>query len=104
MPANEVNGAGPSPITFLNRFTVRASPADFERTFEETAAFMRDRPGYLGSTLLREVGREDSYVNIARWSDERSFRDALGHEDFPGHAAALRALSSSESALYQDPQ
>ncbi|MEV6948439.1 antibiotic biosynthesis monooxygenase family protein [Streptomyces sp. NPDC051172] len=88
-------------ITFLNRFTVHAPPEEFERAFADTVAFFVGRPGFLDHVLVRELGREDAYVNIARWTDEESFRAALRHRDFVPHARALRALSTSEHALYR---
>lgn len=87
-------------VTFVNQFTLRASPEEFERVFAETSEFMAGQPGFLNHTLLRHVNCEDSYLNIARWRDLESFRRALAHPDFQPHAAALRALSTSEPNLY----
>ncbi|MGH3939779.1 MAG: antibiotic biosynthesis monooxygenase family protein [Pseudonocardiaceae bacterium] len=95
-----IDPAGSRAVTFINRFTLHASPEEFERVFAETSEFMADRPGFLNHTLLRHVDHENSYLNIARWRDLESFRGAVAHPDFQPHAAALRALSTSEPNLY----
>jgi monooxygenase len=87
-------------VTFVNRFTVSVAPAEFERVFAETSRFMAHQDGYLGNTLLRHMDREHSYVNIARWRDAGCFRKAVAHPAFAPHAAALRAISTSEPNLY----
>ncbi|MFP3961857.1 antibiotic biosynthesis monooxygenase family protein [Actinomadura fulvescens] len=84
----------------MNRFTVHASPAEFERAFVETAEFMARQDGFIEHTLLRHVDDEHRYVNIARWRDEAAFRAAVAAPGFGPHAAALRALSTSEPNLY----
>ncbi|MFF0885087.1 antibiotic biosynthesis monooxygenase family protein [Streptomyces sp. NPDC003456] len=87
-------------VTFINRFTVTGPPDEFERLFEETSAFFRDRPGFLRHRLVRHTEQPGSYVNIAEWADAESFRAAVTHPDFAPHAAALRALSTSVPHLY----
>ncbi|WP_235017616.1 antibiotic biosynthesis monooxygenase family protein [Thermomonospora echinospora] len=84
----------------MNRFTVHASPDEFERVFAETAEFMARQDGFLQHTLLRHVDDERSYVNIAQWRDEAAFRAAVAAPGFGPHAASLRALSASEPSLY----
>ncbi|GAA2898784.1 hypothetical protein GCM10010517_64090 [Streptosporangium fragile] len=87
-------------VTFVNRFTVHASPEEFERVFAETSEFMAQQDGFLRHTLLRHTDDERSYVNIAQWRDAGAFRRAVAAPDFQPHAAALRALSTSEPNLY----
>ncbi|WP_344979354.1 antibiotic biosynthesis monooxygenase family protein [Streptosporangium fragile] len=84
----------------MNRFTVHASPEEFERVFAETSEFMAQQDGFLRHTLLRHTDDERSYVNIAQWRDAGAFRRAVAAPDFQPHAAALRALSTSEPNLY----
>jgi len=97
MPAQPADG----PVTFVNRFTLTADPAEFERAFAETSRFMAERTGFLGHTLLRAVdaGTGAEYVNVAEWADAESFRAAVSAPGFAPHAAALRALSTSDPAL-----
>ncbi|MGW6603264.1 antibiotic biosynthesis monooxygenase family protein [Streptomyces sp. NPDC055036] len=87
-------------VVFVNQFTVHGPTVEFERTFADTAAFLRRRPGLLEYTLLRHTERPGSYLNIARWQDEESFRRAVGQPEFRPHAEALRALCVSEPNLY----
>ncbi|ASR34881.1 antibiotic biosynthesis monooxygenase [Prauserella marina] len=93
-----------SAITFVNKFTVHSSPEEFERVFRETGEFFGKQPGFLRYTLLKHVDEQNSYVNIAHWSDLDSFHNALSKPDFKPHASALRALSTSESNLYTAKQ
>ncbi|MEV1085820.1 antibiotic biosynthesis monooxygenase family protein [Streptomyces sp. NPDC050211] len=87
-------------VTFINRFTVTGPAEEFERLFEDTSAFFRDRPGFLRHRLLRHTRQAGAYVNIAEWTDAASFQAAVTHPDFAPHAAALRALSTSDPNLY----
>jgi quinol monooxygenase YgiN len=87
-------------VTFINRFTVTGPAEEFERLFEDTSAFFRDRPGFLRHRLLRHTQQPGAYVNIAEWTDAAAFRAAVTHPDFAPHAAALRALSTSDPNLY----
>ena len=89
-------------ITFVNRFTVQGTPQDFERAFRGTAEFLRRQPGLVGWTLSQQVDAPGSYVNVAVWESEQAFRAAVSHPDFRQHAAAVRRLASSESALYTE--
>ncbi|MBP2702959.1 antibiotic biosynthesis monooxygenase [Microbispora sp. RL4-1S] len=106
MPYTEFGGA----VTFVNRFLLHGSAEEFERVFAATSEFMGRRPGFLWHLLLRpmDTGMDTAtgrhYVNIAAWRDEASFRAAVGHPEFAPHAGALRALSTSEPALYETRQ
>ncbi|MFG3496475.1 antibiotic biosynthesis monooxygenase family protein [Streptomyces sp. NPDC047928] len=106
MPVPGLHDGGPG-VTFVNRFTLRGSAEDFETAFAATSEFMRRQPGFRWHTLLVPAhggGEGPGYVNIAVWRDEASFRAALAHPGFAAHAAALRALSSSEPTLYRPRQ
>ncbi|MGH3982304.1 MAG: antibiotic biosynthesis monooxygenase family protein [Pseudonocardiaceae bacterium] len=102
MPVPPCAAAGEGAVTFVNRFSLYCSPDEFEQAFAATSAFMGRQPGFLGHTLLcrADEGNERQYLNIAWWRDTASFRAAIGHPDFRPHAAALRALSTSEPNLY----
>ncbi|MFF6905510.1 antibiotic biosynthesis monooxygenase family protein [Streptomyces sp. NPDC012389] len=110
MPLPEPNDPGSGPVTFVNRFTLVGSAAEFEAAFAETAEFLCRRPGFRSHSLLvpaTDDGAADgsrSYVNIAVWDDEACFRSALAHPEFPAHAKTLRALATSEPALYRARQ
>ncbi|MFC7330962.1 antibiotic biosynthesis monooxygenase family protein [Marinactinospora rubrisoli] len=87
-------------VIFVNRFTLHTSPEEFERVFAETARFLQRQPGFLEYTLSRHADNPGGYLNIARWRDARAFHTAVTHPDFAAHAAALRAVSTSDPGLY----
>ncbi|QLQ36628.1 antibiotic biosynthesis monooxygenase family protein [Micromonospora robiginosa] len=101
MRAGESDPTDRDGVVFVNRFLVHAPAEDFERTFSETSEFMAGRPGFVAHTLVRHVGQPGAYVNVAYWRDEESFRRALADPGFAPHAAALRALATSEPNLYR---
>ncbi|MGP4020943.1 antibiotic biosynthesis monooxygenase family protein [Saccharopolyspora sp. 5N708] len=87
-------------VTFVNRFTLHVPPEEFEEAFAVTSDFMARQPGFLRHTLLRRSSG-DGYLNIAQWADEESFQRAVHDPGFAAHAAKLRALCTSEPALYR---
>ncbi|MFI6857138.1 antibiotic biosynthesis monooxygenase family protein [Streptomyces sp. NPDC050416] len=100
MSAEQPGPASGGPVTFVNSFTLRTTPEEFEDVFARTARYMEHQPGFLGYTLVRHVEQPQAYVNIARWADVTSFRAAVGQAGFRPHAEALRAISTSSSNLY----
>lgn len=88
------------PITFVNQFTVHGSPEEFERAFADTATFLTEQPGLLEYTLLRQQGRQDAYINIARWRSLAALKEAAKQPAFEAHATALRALATSQPTVY----
>lgn len=99
--SSDARKAPEGPVTFVNRFTLRVPDEDFESAFARTSRFMQEQPGFLRSTLMKEVGAEHQYVNIAEWTGAEALSAAVRHPDFPVHAAAVRAVSSSEHHLYR---
>ncbi|MFI7011250.1 antibiotic biosynthesis monooxygenase family protein [Streptomyces sp. NPDC050145] len=87
-------------VTFVNRFSVTGPAEEFERLFEQTSAFFVAQPGFVAHRLMRHADQAGSYVNVAEWQDAESFRRAVTHPDFAPHAAALRALSTSDPQLF----
>ncbi|WP_323183575.1 SDR family oxidoreductase [Streptomyces virginiae] len=87
-------------VTFVNTFTLSASPAEFEAAFARTSQYMARQPGFIEHTLVRHMKDPGRYVNIARWRDAGSLQRAVARPEFLEHAAALRALASSDPQLY----
>ncbi|HEX7301682.1 antibiotic biosynthesis monooxygenase family protein [Lentzea sp.] len=87
-------------ITFLNRFTLTGDAEEFEKAFDETAAFLREQPGLIQYTLSRQLDDPASYINIALWESADALRAALGHPDFGNHAKAMRGLAESTGAIF----
>ncbi|MEU6703790.1 SDR family oxidoreductase [Streptomyces wuyuanensis] len=87
-------------VTFVNTFTLSASPEEFEEAFARTSAYMARQPGFREHTLVRHTEDPRRYVNIARWDDAASLRRAVARPEFEEHAAALRGLAGSDPQLY----
>ncbi|MGW6461278.1 antibiotic biosynthesis monooxygenase family protein [Streptomyces sp. NPDC055078] len=100
MQPNDLDPTRSEVVTFINRFTVHASPEEFERVFAETGQFLAGRDGFLRYALHRHAEDPTRYVNIAHWRDAAAFRTAVADPGFPPHAAAVRELSTSEPGLY----
>lgn len=96
------DGEPPRTVTFVNRFTLKGEPSEFERAFAEIADFMEAQSGILGYTLSQDVENPKEYVNIALWKDAQSLRAAAAHPDFRSHVVALRGLAESRSDLYAE--
>ncbi|MFC9087307.1 antibiotic biosynthesis monooxygenase family protein [Nocardiopsis dassonvillei] len=91
-------------LVFINNFTLKASPEEFERSFAETAEFMARQHGFVGHWLVRHSDDANKYANIAVWTGEEEFRRALAQPGFEAHALAIRELATSSSGLYTPRQ
>ncbi|MEJ1198995.1 MULTISPECIES: antibiotic biosynthesis monooxygenase family protein [unclassified Streptomyces] len=100
MQPNDLDPTGSGVVTFINRFTVHASPEEFEKAFAETGRYLAGRDGFLRYVLHQHAEDPDRWVNIAHWRDAHAFRAAVGDPSFRQHASAVRRLSASEPGLY----
>ncbi|BDM71269.1 hypothetical protein HEK616_47560 [Streptomyces nigrescens] len=100
MPANDQGMDRTAEVTFVNRFTVHGEPGEFQRAFQQAAAFLRAKSGFLECTLLQHAEEETAFLNVARWRDVGAFRRATVGDDFDHHVAAMRKLATSEPGLY----
>lgn len=100
MQPNDLDPTGNGVVTFVNRFTVHASPEEFVKAFAETGRFLADRDGFLRYTLHQHAEDPTRWINIAHWRDADAFRAAVSGPSFPRHAAAIRELSTGEPGLY----
>jgi monooxygenase len=87
-------------VIFVNTFTLQVPPQEFEQAFAQSARFMTGQAGFGQHTLMRHAHEPSSYINIATWADEQSFREAVSHPEFGPHRAALRAVCVSNPNLY----
>lgn len=92
--------AADGPVTLLNSFTVSGPAEEFEKAFHDTSAYFAGQPGFIEHSLLKKLDEPGAYVNVARWTDQRSLRQAVAHPDFQSHEAALRALAVSNPKLF----
>lgn len=88
-------------VTFVNRFALHTSGAEFEEVFAASSGFMAAQPGFVRHTLLCDVNAPDHYLNIAHWADEESFRAAVARPWFAPHRLALGPLATSDPTLYR---
>lgn len=98
--SGDANGAAGGPVTLLNSFTVSGAAEEFEKAFHETSAYFATQPGFIEHSLLKKLDEPGAYVNVARWTDQRSLRQAVAQPDFQQHEAALRALAKSSPKLF----
>jgi len=87
-------------VTLINTFTVHGDTAEFERVWQESADFMRARPGFLGYRFGRSTTDAHVYVNVAEWESPEALRAATEGPEFQEHRTRLRALATSTPAVY----
>lgn len=95
-------------ITLVNGFRLHGDRAEFEREFVRTAEFMRRRPGFLGSHLVRSTSEENRYFNIAGWATREDFDAAIGTPEMREHREQVRRLATPEphpcTTVYRAPE
>lgn len=90
-----------SMITFVTKFTLKGDDsAEFERLFNEHAAFMADQNGFVDFQLVRSASNPKSYVNIGRWQDIVAHRAVVNSELFRSHVMAMAPLVEVEADLF----
>jgi heme-degrading monooxygenase HmoA len=87
-------------VILINKFTLTASPEKFEEVFEESAAFMRQQPGFVRHTLIKSLRDPGTYVNIAHWEDAPSHIRVVRSPGFKVHIDTLATVARSEPDLY----
>jgi long-chain acyl-CoA synthetase len=87
-------------VILINRFTLSASPEEFEQAFDESAAFMRSQPGFIRHTLVKSLRNPESYVNIAEWQDAESHIRVVRSPGFAAHIEQLSKVARSEPDLH----
>jgi quinol monooxygenase YgiN len=87
-------------VILINRFTLSASPEEFERAFDESAEFMRSQPGFIRHTLVKSLRNPEIYVNIAEWTDAESHIRVVKSPGFAAHIGQLSKVARSEPDLH----
>ena len=107
IPRRELRGAlhaqsegGSKMVILLNRLTVTGDPEKFESVFEQSSAYMRKQPGFLGHTLVKSLRDPGSYVNIANWEQATDHIRSVQNPEFMEHITALAEVSNSAPDLY----
>jgi len=85
------------PAVLVNVFTLgQADEQNFLKTWQDDAAFMKQRPGFISTQLHRAIGESPTYLNYAVWETTAHFRAAFTHPEF---LAKLSAYPSSAVAM-----
>jgi heme-degrading monooxygenase HmoA len=85
------------PVALVNVFTLgQADEQNFLKTWQDDAAFMKQRPGFISTQLHRAIGESPTYLNYAVWETTAHFRAAFTHPEF---LAKLSAYPSSAVAM-----
>lgn len=87
-------------IVLINKFTVRADAAEFERVWQETSEFMQRQPGFLGYQFSRSLSDPNVYVNVARWESAEAHHRVVGSDGFKEHITKLSALATPQPELF----
>ncbi|WP_433547530.1 antibiotic biosynthesis monooxygenase family protein [Streptomyces sp. CA-294286] len=86
-----------SPLTVVNRFTVKGDPADFEEGFREHCQFLRARDGFAFLVTLRLLERDHVYVHLGHWHALGAFLDTVREPDFQDQVRRLGPLVDTEA-------
>jgi heme-degrading monooxygenase HmoA len=85
------------PVVLANVFMLdRADEQGVLRSWQDDAAFMKRRPGFISAQLHRAIGESATYLNYAVWETTAHFRAAFTHPEFP---AKLSTYPSSVVAM-----
>jgi long-chain acyl-CoA synthetase len=87
-------------VIIVNKFTLTASPEEFEEAFEASASFMRAQPGFIRHTLVKSLRDPNIYVNIAEWQEAADQMRALQGPGFKDHIEALAKVGRADPDLY----
>jgi heme-degrading monooxygenase HmoA len=85
------------PVVLANVFMLdRADEQGVLRSWQDDAAFMKRRPGFISAQLHRAIGESATYLNYAVWETTAHFRAAFTHPEFQ---AKLSTYPSSVVAM-----
>ena len=72
-----------TPVVLVNVFTLdKADEQTFLEAWQDDAAFMKHRPGFISTQLHRAVGESPTYLNYAVWESTAHFRAAFTNPEF----------------------
>ncbi|MET9510401.1 antibiotic biosynthesis monooxygenase family protein [Streptomyces flavidovirens] len=90
---NQPVDAPGSSVTFINIFEVAAEQVDaFAAQWEERAAIMSTKPGFIDSRLHRARSSESRFqlVNVAHWESQEAWEAATADTEFQARTRAAR--------------
>lgn len=88
-------------VTFVNKLTINGDVQEFFKIKESLTEYMCVQPGYRSSSMLRQVGQDNVFIEVAEWDDAASHQRAVRSEGFQARVKGLGGLASVEPGLYE---
>ncbi|WP_370935374.1 antibiotic biosynthesis monooxygenase [Amycolatopsis sp. cg13] len=98
-----VRGAGEAvAVLALTRFTLHSAGHEggFREAFEEHAATVRTRDGFLGHTLLRSTIDPLRYVNLGWWNSPAEYLAVLRTPEFAADSERMAGFAEGKGDLF----
>jgi heme-degrading monooxygenase HmoA len=91
-----------SPVVLVNVFTLdQADEQIFLQAWQNDAAFMKQRPGFISTQLHRALGESPTYLNYAIWEATADFRAAFAHPEFRAKLSAYPSSAVASPHLFR---
>src|SRR3989442_1463778 len=93
---------GAGPVTIINTFIAPEGKADeVLAAWEEDAAYMKDKPGFISAQLFRGIGGSRVFTNVAVWESTGHLLAAFGTPEFARHMEQYPDGTIAYPHLYQ---
>lgn len=90
------------PVVLVNIFTLdKADEPGFLEIWQDDAAFMKRRPGFISTQLHRALGDSPTYLNYAVWESNAAFRAAFSSPEFQAKLSAYPSSAVASPHLFQ---
>lgn len=89
-------------VTFVNKLTINGDVEEFFRIKDSLTEFMSAQPGYRSSSMLRQIGQPNVFIELAEWDDAASHQRAVRSDAFQARVKGLGGLATVEPGLYQE--
>ena len=101
-PIERQLGVDASPVVLVNVFTLdNAGEPTFLKVWQDDAAFMKRRPGFISTQLHRAIGESPTYLNYAVWESTAAFRAAFTNPEFVAKLSAYPSSAVASPHLFQ---
>lgn len=101
-PIERQLGIETGPVVLANIFTLdKADEPGFLKIWQDDAAFMKSRPGFISTQLHRALGDSPTYLNYAVWDSNAAFRAAFSNPEFQAKVAAYPSSAFASPHLFQ---
>ena len=91
-----------TPVVLVNVFTLdKADEQTFLEAWQDDAAFMKRRPGFISTQLHRAVGESPTYLNYAVWESTAHFRAAFTNPEFRAKLSDYPSSAIASPHLFQ---